>query len=64
MSYTSRKLEYNQDNQTNKINDFDLLKLNKPIVVLAEPGMGKTALLDELSKYPNVQKINIILPEN
>ena len=58
MTYISRKLQYIQDKNLHSINDFELLTLNRSVIVLAEPGMGKTALLDELSKYPNVQKIN------
>lgn len=57
MTYIPRTLTYNHNQRTKTIKDVELLSLNKPVVVLAEPGMGKSSLLNEISKLSNYQLI-------
>lgn len=69
MSYFQRKLWFADQNGQHQLNQDDLLMRSQPIVVLGEPGMGKTELLTELSaKEGNVfcraqQLINKRRPE-
>ncbi|WP_035576861.1 hypothetical protein [Halomonas sp. TG39a] len=49
MSYFQRKLWFADQSGQHQLKQDDLLMLREPIVVLGEPGMGKTQLLKELS---------------
>lgn len=49
MSYFQRKLWFADQNGQHQLKQDDLLMRREPIVVLGEPGMGKTELLKELS---------------
>lgn len=49
MSYFQRKLWFADQNDQHQLTQDDLLMHSGPIVVLGEPGMGKTELLKELS---------------
>lgn len=57
MNYIPRTLTY-CDNNLNQIaiTDEELLTLNRSIVILAEPGMGKTELLKHLEAFDNTIK--------
>ncbi|RZK24914.1 MAG: hypothetical protein EOO43_06870, partial [Flavobacterium sp.] len=49
----TRTLWYELDDKRIVISQNELLKYNKPLVILGEAGMGKTTLLEWLSNEPN-----------
>ena len=52
--YVRRTLHFIDDNgKTRRIDETELATTRKPVVILAEPGMGKTWLLRRLAKLPN-----------
>ena len=52
--YVRRTLHFFDDNgTTRRIDETELATTRKPLVILAEPGMGKTWLLRGLAKLPN-----------
>ena len=57
MNYIPRTLIYYDDNLNQiTIKDDELLNLNHSVVILAEPGMGKSRLLDYLETADNTVK--------
>ncbi len=58
-NYIPRKLSWiDQDKQCHKINDDDLLSdFSCPIVILGEPGMGKTRLMERLGEFEHCRFI-------
>lgn len=56
-NYIHRTLSYYEDNSVSTfIADNELVNLAQSIVILAEPGMGKTSLLEHLSNFENTIK--------
>ena len=52
--YVHRTLHFVDDNgKTRRIDETELATTRKPVIILAEPGMGKTWLLRRLAKLPN-----------
>lgn len=58
MNYISRTLTYrDKDDNLKYITDDELLNVSQSVVILAEPGMGKTSLLEYLSNSDNTVKL-------
>jgi hypothetical protein len=52
-AYVQRTLTYTNDKGTQeRINDLELIAVPEPVIVLGEPGLGKTCLLRQLAKQP------------
>ncbi len=50
-AYISRSLTYiDKSGQVNTLKDTDRLPLNQPIIILGEPGMGKSRLLEKFAE--------------
>ena len=57
MKYIARTLTYKGESDNLKsIADDDLLSIEESVVILAEPGMGKTSLLEYLDNSDNTIK--------
>ncbi|WP_299328684.1 hypothetical protein [uncultured Psychrobacter sp.] len=57
MNYISRTLTYKDKKDNPKsITDNELLNIKQSVVILAEPGMGKTSLLEHLNNFENTNK--------
>ena len=51
-SYVPRTLTYRNDKGDKRVSDSALLAAIEPIIVLGEPGMGKTRLLQWIENAP------------
>ncbi len=56
--YITRKLSWiDERGEQQFVEDSQLLKFNQPLIILGEPGMGKTRLMEELGKQEECQFI-------
>jgi len=59
--YLNRKLLIeNNERETVRSSDHELLQLDGPAIILGEPGMGKTQLMRYLGKLANVEPVSAI----
>jgi hypothetical protein len=53
--YVERTLTYlNQKGEQERLRDLGIASIPEPVIVLGEPGMGKTELLTQIGELPNM----------